>query len=216
MIASSYEGGMCRSGVYGIDPRLPASLVASLIAATSATRSGEEARASFPGVASGLVERVERVGERADAGAPRPYSWGVWMRAAISHVRPRDLVERARGVRSRRGAISYFAIVCIDNKQRPRVGFVFFAFQHPLEQVSVERSASDERRPAAPVSGQRSALRNADAIRRTSNPREARSATSDRVSLAPGACDVPTTRILALAESPARVRGGSRPRRWLF
>ena len=109
---------MCRSGVYGIDPRLPASLVASLIAATSATRSGEEARASFPGVASGLVERVERVGERVDAGAPRPYSWGVWMRAAISHVRPRDLVERARGVRSRRGAISYFAIVCIDNKQR--------------------------------------------------------------------------------------------------
>jgi hypothetical protein len=171
MIASSYEGGMCRSGVYGIDPRLPASLVASLIAATSATRSGEEARASFPGVARGLVERVERVGERADAGAPRPYSWGVCMRAAISHVRPRDLVERARGVRSRRGAISYFAIVCIKlttNSVSPaRVGFVFFAFQHPLEQVSVERSASDERRPAAPVSGQRSALRNADAIRRT-------------------------------------------------
>lgn len=164
---------MCRSGVYGIDPRLPASLVASLIAATSATRSGEEARASFPGVASGLVERVERVGERADAGAPRPYSWGVWMRAAISHVRPRDLVERARGVRSRRGAISYFAIVCIDNKQRlvsltcARGVRKFFAFQHPLEQVSVERSASDERRPAAPVSGQRSALRKADAIRRT-------------------------------------------------
>jgi hypothetical protein len=166
MIASSYEGGMCRSGVYGIDPRLPASLVASLIAATSATRSGEEARASFPGVARGLVERVERVGERADAGAPRPYSWGVCMRAAISHVRPRDLVERARGVRSRRGAISYFAIVCI-RLAPARVGFVFFAFQHPLEQVSVERSASDERRPAAPVSGQRSALRNADAIRRT-------------------------------------------------
>jgi hypothetical protein len=172
MIASSYEGGMCRSGVYGIDPRLPASLVASLIAATSATRSGEEARASFPGVARGLVERVERVGERADAGAPRPYSWGVWMRAAISHVRPRDLVERARGVRSRRGAISYFAIVCIDDngvssRTCARGVRKFFAFQHPLEQVSVERSASDERRPAAPVSGQRSALRKADAIRRT-------------------------------------------------
>ena len=139
MIASSYEGGMCRSGVYGIDPRLPASLVASLIAATSATRSGEEARASFPGVASGLVERVERVGERADAGAPRPYSWGGWMRAAISHVRPRDLVERARGVRSRRGAISisYFAIVW------------FCSSPHLRAPSSVGQKASSE--SAAPI-----------------------------------------------------------------